>query len=94
MKVHKVNEQEVIHIRVKDTGVGIRKEDQRKLFKLFSRVEDRTKTNQKGIGLGLYISKKMSQRLSYEGDKGLSVESSVGKGSEFFFNIENKQMDT
>ena len=56
-------------------------------------MEDRTKSNQKGIGLGLYISKKMSQRLSYEGDKGLAVQSQVGKGSEFFFNIEDKKLD-
>ena len=34
----------------------------------------------------------MSQRLSYEGDNGLAVQSELGKGSVFYFNIENKEI--
>ena len=46
--------------------------------------------NKTGIGLGLFTSKKLSQRLSYEGDKGLTVVSKIGKGSTFSFLLENK----
>ena len=46
--------------------------------------------NKTGIGLGLFTSKKLSQGLSYEGDEGLTVVSTIGKGSTFRFLLENK----
>ena len=47
---------EKIGISVKDTGVGIKEEDQKKLFKLFGFIDTTKEINTKGIGLGLYIS--------------------------------------
>jgi len=39
-----------------DTGIGIKKEDHEKLFKLFGFVKDTKNMNTSGIGLGLVIS--------------------------------------
>ena len=43
-------------ISVEDTGKGIKKKDQNKLFKLFGFVDDAKGLNTNGIGLGLVIS--------------------------------------
>jgi len=48
-----------LHISVKDSGCGISKENQTKLFKLFGMLEDTKDNNTKGIGLGLAISQKI-----------------------------------
>ena len=42
---------------VEDTGIGIRREDSDKLFKLFGKLESTSKINTNGIGLGLSICK-------------------------------------
>ena len=46
----------MIEFIVKDTGVGIKKEDQSKLFKLFGFLDSTQEMNTNGIGLGLHIS--------------------------------------
>ena len=48
-----------IRISVEDTGVGIKKKHQDKLFKLFGFVKDAEGDNTHGIGLGLVISEKI-----------------------------------
>ena len=53
------NEELFLRMIVEDTGKGIKKEDQNKLFKLFGYVEDAKGLNLHGIGLGLVISKKI-----------------------------------
>ena len=65
-------------ISVKDTGPGIREEDQQQIFNAFKRL-DYTGEGIEGFGLGLNIASKMTRLLS--GD--ISVESTVGKGSLF-----------
>ena len=50
-------------IKVKDTGVGIRDEDKPKLFKLFGFLTTTKEINADGIGLGLYICKKIANKL-------------------------------
>jgi signal transduction histidine kinase len=47
----------MIEISVADTGVGIKKEDQEKLFKLFGFLDRTKELNTGGVGLGLHISK-------------------------------------
>lgn len=49
-----------IEIQVEDTGIGIKNEDKDKLFKLFGYLESSKEINTKGIGLGLYISKRLA----------------------------------
>lgn len=68
-------------ITVKDTGVGIKKEDQNKLFKLFGYVKDVQGLNTHGIGLGLVI----SEKIVHEYGGKMMMNSVYGEGSEFSF---------
>jgi len=69
----------VVEVSVEDTGIGIRKEDLNMLFKQFSRIHGEGRQIEKGTGLGLYVSKKVSDLL---GGK-IKVESTYGVGSKF-----------
>jgi signal transduction histidine kinase len=51
----------MIEVEVKDSGIGIKEEDQQKLFKLFGYLNSSQELNTRGIGLGLYISKMIAQ---------------------------------
>jgi signal transduction histidine kinase len=53
----------MIEISVKDTGTGIKIEDQDKLFKLFGFLDNTKEINTKGVGLGLHISQKITQEF-------------------------------
>lgn len=71
--------------KISDTGIGISKEDQQKLFEKFFRSEDvRTQTNS-GTGLGLYVTKKLARIISAK----ISVKSELDKGSTFTVRIPN-----
>jgi signal transduction histidine kinase len=48
-----------LNFKVKDTGQGIKQEDFEKLFKVFQKLEDRSKLNESGCGLGLTICKRI-----------------------------------
>ncbi len=74
-----------VHISVSDTGSGIPKGDQPKLFKKFSKIDySYTKhSSQPGTGLGLYISKQIVSL--HHGD--ITVQSEVEKGSTFTVNL-------
>ncbi len=69
-----------VRFTVKDTGTGISKEYQERIFEKFFRVPG---TGSKGTGLGLYIAKEIIR--SHGGDIG--VESEPGKGSTFWFTL-------
>lgn len=81
------NENPVYKLSVADSGIGIRHEDICKLFKLFGRLDTPKGINKAGIGLGLTISKMLSQMLSPAYPEGLCVKSEYGKGSCFSFNL-------
>jgi len=71
-----------------DTGLGIAEEDQQKLFKMFGKLEKTENINKGGTGLGLMISDTLARLLNVTKDeKGIKVESQIGKGSRFFFVI-------
>lgn len=55
---------ELLQIFVRDTGIGIDKEDQEKLFKAFGKLESGSEMNTQGVGLGLMISNILAERLS------------------------------
>ena len=76
-------------VSVRDTGVGISKEDGEKIFTEFSRVGSVKNRHIEGTGLGLTISKNLS--LSMGGD--IVFESEVGKGSVFTMMIPAEVVD-
>lgn len=49
----------MLQLKVKDTGIGISKQNQKNLFQLFGMVQESRKMNTNGIGLGLVISKQI-----------------------------------
>lgn len=79
-------------VQIKDTGMGIKRKDKKKLFKLFGFVQSTADVNTRGIGLGLVISKKIVERFDGE----IGFKSKWLKGSTFGFKIqlENSLQDT
>jgi len=75
---------------VKDTGIGIPEDSREYIFNRFSKLDDNRKKTYKGTGLGLAISKKLVQML---GGK-VGVQSELNKGSEFYFTLPYKILDS
>lgn len=75
---------------VEDTGIGIKEEDIEKLFKEFERIEEKRNRNIEGTGLGINIT---TQLLLLMGSR-LQVESVYGKGSRFYFTLEQQIVDS
>lgn len=73
----------LLMISVKDTGMGIQKEDQEKLFQSFQRVDEKRNRNVEGTGLGLAITRQLVELM----DGNISVESVYGEGSVFTVEI-------
>ncbi len=68
---------------IQDTGIGISKQDQEKLFKPFSQIDQSNKKSYQGTGLGLIINQKLVELMNGK----IWVESEEGKGSRFHFTI-------
>jgi signal transduction histidine kinase len=72
-----------VHVSVKDTGIGISEENQQKIFDRFYRAEDDDVQQIPGTGLGLSIVHSLVEMH----DGQLKLESELGKGSTFSFNL-------
>ncbi|NCD67941.1 ATP-binding protein [Mucilaginibacter agri] len=73
-----------ISFSIKDTGIGIRKENLQSIFEAFAQESSTTTREYGGTGLGLAIVKRL---LELQGVN-MYVESKLGAGSEFSFNME------
>ncbi|MDP3941131.1 MAG: MASE1 domain-containing protein [bacterium] len=80
ISIASTEENERIVVLITDTGVGISKENQEKLFRKFQQVSSQQAGRPAGTGLGLYISRELAKAMG--GDVWL-VSSEVGKGSTF-----------
>ncbi|MFT3796753.1 PAS domain S-box protein [Flavobacterium sp.] len=73
----------VLRFSVKDTGIGIQKANQEKIFDAFSQEDTSTTKKFGGTGLGLSISNQLLGLM----DSRLQLESAFGQGSEFYFDV-------
>jgi signal transduction histidine kinase len=81
IRVEKINDRAVVS--VKDFGIGVAKDQQKKIFdRLYQVSDDQTKTFP-GFGMGLYISHEIITR--HRGQ--IWVESEIGKGATFYFSL-------
>jgi CheY-like chemotaxis protein len=85
-----------VRFSVVDTGIGIKKEDQERLFKMYGKLEQQDKKiNTNGVGLGLTISNTLAKMLnpSENANSGIQVESEVDIGTSFSFVIESQTVE-
>lgn len=95
IKVHvssqeKTNTHAFVKFEVIDTGIGIAKESLPHLFESFVQAEESIKYQFGGTGLGTTISKKLVEIMHGE----IGVESELGKGSRFWFEIPLERLST
>lgn len=73
-------------LSVRDTGIGIKREDCEKLFAAFEQVDKNRNRNVEGTGLGLVITQQLVELMGGS----IRVESEYGKGSEFIVRLPQK----
>ncbi len=76
-------EEAIIRISIKDTGIGIKNKNQEKIFHAFLQEDNSTSKRFGGTGLGLSISNQILALM----DSKLELKSEFGIGSEFYFDI-------
>ncbi len=79
-----------LRISVKDTGIGVKKEDLDKLFSAYERLDEEKNSAIQGTGLGLDISRQFAQLMNGR----LWCESEYGEGSEFILTISQKIVES
>ena len=77
------NGSEALEFSVTDTGIGISKHNQTKLFRLFGLISENEKINPNGCGIGLTVSKKFVEALDGE----IHLRSVEGEGTKVTFRI-------
>ena len=76
----------LLHVEVRDTGIGIKPEDMGKLFSKFERIEEKRNRHVEGTGLGMAITQNLLAKMGST----LQVESTYGVGSVFRFDLRQK----
>ena len=74
----------LLHTEVKDTGIGLSEEQQEKIWEAFTQASSSTNRLYGGTGLGLSIVKSIVSAMGST----VKIESIVGKGSSFYFDLE------
>ena len=82
------NDEVDVFVSVKDSGIGIAEKSLIKVFESFEQAEVNTSRHFGGTGLGLTLCKKLTNMMG--GD--INVKSTLGEGSEFYFNVKMKQV--
>jgi two-component system sensor histidine kinase ChiS len=80
---HANPQHDLIQITITDTGIGIAKEFHEKIFEKFVRVDSTLTYEVSGVGVGLFIAKKI---IELHGGS-IDVKSELGQGSEFTINL-------
>jgi PAS domain S-box-containing protein len=83
IKVKAVIKDNNVIVYVEDSGIGINKADQEKIFQRFYRVEGKNEKTFPGFGIGLFIAAEIIKRHNGK----IGVESEPGKGSVFYFSL-------
>ena len=79
----------VVKFSIKDTGIGISKSDQAKIFQKFFRSEDYRTRETSGTGLGLYVAAKLAHKLKTS----IQLTSRLNHGSTFSFDMPTVKSD-
>ena len=79
----------ILCVAVKDTGIGIKPEDVKKLYAVFERIEEKRNRNIEGTGLGMAITKNLLHLMKSK----LRVESIYGLGTKCSFELKQRVVD-
>jgi PAS domain S-box-containing protein len=83
VQVNVSTKDDLLNVSIKDSGIGISRDDQVKLFQPFVQIDSASNRKYEGTGLGLALVKNL---LELHGGS-IGMESELGKGSTFFFSV-------